>query len=104
MPPPIWKKPMDESFDTAIPRGEFDHVFDARSDRLHIADRASDTPRRVNISQGRIFPPRHKQRKVIVGSSNHPAIGWIYLVKLFEAALAQNSIKKLMGKLSLIVL
>ena len=35
---------------------------------------------------------------------DHPTIDWIDLIKLFEAALAQNFVKELVGKLSLVFL
>src|SRR4029434_8121710 len=92
MPPPIWKKPMDESFDTW-------RYQDASSIMYSIPERTGCTLLIAPVMQRGICPAGREQRKILVSSGDHPTIGWIDLVKLFEAALTQDFVKELVGKL-----
>jgi hypothetical protein len=66
---------------SAIPLCQCDHVFDAGTNSVHIADRTVDAARGINISQCRILPTRYKHWEILVRRSDHPTVSRIDLVK-----------------------
>src|ERR1019366_6778398 len=55
-----------------VPVGQCHHVFDAGAHGVDVLDVAGDAVARVHVAQGRVFPARHPDRKVLLARSEHP--------------------------------
>src|SRR5436305_13249526 len=62
------------------------------------------TPRGKNISQSRIFPSGHENRKFLLRGGEHPTVGRVDLVKFLETAFFEDPIKKFVRKTALFFL
>ena len=85
----------------AVPGREFDHVFYTGTNRQHVINHAGDAAGGIDISKRRVFPARHEKWEILVRSGDHPTVSSVDLVKLFQAAFAQNPVKELVRKSSL---
>ncbi len=81
-----------------VPLGQLHHVLDARAHRVHLLHIATDAVACIHIAQRRVFPPRHKHRKVLLGRSQQPAVLRVNLIRLFQIARQQNLEEELVRK------
>src|ERR1041384_5804552 len=65
---------------------------------MDITELARDIPRGIDISQGRIFPSRDKDRKIHLRPSHHPTVSRIDLIEFLELAVLQNLVEKFVRK------
>src|SRR5262249_12521141 len=65
------------------PIGEFDHIFNAGTNGVHIAKFTGDIASGLDVSQGAIFPTGYEYREAFLGGSHHPTLVWIDLVEFF---------------------